>query len=227
MARPISPPSLKRRPVAQPKLPVIWIYCEGQNTETSYLEGFAAHVNGPVQLKIAGGVGVPMTIVRAALAKRKELAASGTLEHDEIWVVFDEDTHPDRTQAINAAKQNGISVAFSSPCFELWAILHDRDHDAPITSKNAQKLTSQIYPHYDHNNGARLKYGILAGGYEQAVRRAKAMQRKRADELAPMANPYTDVNALTEAIAQKGQPEKVEAARKGAAHRHAKQRPKN
>jgi len=167
-----------------------------------------------------------MTIVQAALAKRRELAKEGTLEQDEIWVVFDEDTHPKRAQAINAAKHNGVSVAFSAPCFEIWAILHDRDHDAPITSKNAQKLTSEIYRHYDHNNGAILKYAVLADGYPEAVRRAKAMQRNRADQLSPMANPYTDVNALTEAIAKKGQPEKAEAARKGAAHRHAKPRAK-
>jgi len=44
----------------------------------------------------------------------------------ELWVVFDRDenTPQEVYAAFRLARQNGIRIAFSHPCFELWLLLH-------------------------------------------------------------------------------------------------------
>jgi len=69
---------------------------------------------------------VPITVVQEAvrLKREAEKAAkkqSGSfLNYDEIWCVFDIDDHQKIPQALDQAKANGISVARSNSCFELF-----------------------------------------------------------------------------------------------------------
>ncbi|CRK52624.1 hypothetical protein RHCRD62_40511 [Rhodococcus sp. RD6.2] len=41
--------------------------------------------------------------------------------------------------ALRTALREGIRVAFSNPCFEVWPILHLSDHRAAITSPQHAK----------------------------------------------------------------------------------------
>jgi GT2 family glycosyltransferase len=49
---------------------------------------------------------------------------------DEFWVLLDTDHHfrdrnlPGTLQALQEARQAGLEVAVSNPCFELWLLLH-------------------------------------------------------------------------------------------------------
>ena len=73
---------------------------------------------------------VPVSVVK----KARKLMAEGSNEFSarhRTWVVFDRDAHPSFVQAINEAETQGISIAYSNPCFELWVLLHYRDDDGP------------------------------------------------------------------------------------------------
>jgi hypothetical protein len=49
---------------------------------------------------------------------------------DEVWCVFDVDEHPKLAEARDQANANGIQLAVSNPCFELWLLLHFQEHRA-------------------------------------------------------------------------------------------------
>ncbi|WP_084734299.1 RloB family protein [Rhodococcus sp. RD6.2] len=57
----------------------------------------------------------------------------------EVWIVVDRDDHAYLEDALRTALREGIRVAFSNPCFEVWPILHLSDHRAAITSPQHAK----------------------------------------------------------------------------------------
>lgn len=91
-----------------------------------------------VDVKISPG-GVPKTLVERATEMKKagEREANTKkdeyLRYDEVWCVFDIDDHPKIADARQQARDNGIDLAISNPCFELWVLLHFQDQRAHIS----------------------------------------------------------------------------------------------
>ncbi len=107
------------------------IVCEGANTEKQYFEQFAEfHHNSLVDVIVEGGKGVPFSVVQAAKKLRDDAASEAlarrmnTSEYQSVWCVFDFDEHPNPNGAKKMATDNGMEVAMSNPCFELWLLLH-------------------------------------------------------------------------------------------------------
>jgi hypothetical protein len=42
----------------------------------------------------------------------------------QVWVLFDRDSHESIPEAMRLAEKEGVRVAYSYPCFELWRLLH-------------------------------------------------------------------------------------------------------
>ena len=61
----------------------------------------------------------------------------------EYWCVIDVDQHANLVPAVEKAIANGISVAVSNPCVELWFILHFQDQTAEIDRKWAQAISKE------------------------------------------------------------------------------------
>lgn len=210
MARrpPRIPPKLGRakRAIIEPRLRVT-IYCEGKNTEPQYFNWIAAtHGNGLVVVKSVPAAGVPQTLVEKAVASKREQRRQKNSfeERDQFWVAFDRDEHPNVPQAIASANAKGVGVAFSNPCFELWILLHLRDHDAPDDRHEIQKILRTNMPSYDPNGEKKCDLGTLAGSVRAACERAKRMRHRRCEQGAPRERPYTDVDLLVETIIQNG-----------------------
>src|SRR5260221_4566447 len=136
---PPRPRALTRRKAQRAAKLAVVIVCEGKNTEPHYFKSFAAeHGNMLVDLKIIDSAGVPMSLVneamrvRADLSKRAKNSNNSFEERDQVWAVFDCDDHPEIVRAIEQAVAAGVQIGYSNPCFELWALLHFQDHDAPI-----------------------------------------------------------------------------------------------
>jgi len=94
------------------------------------------------------------------------------------------------------ARDNGIELAVSNPCFELWLWLHFADQPGMRHQKDLQSMMKQHIPNYDKH----VTYFDYAAGYQAAVGRAR-----RLDEDAGLANeegrnPTTGVWQLTERI---------------------------
>jgi hypothetical protein len=68
---------------------------------------------------------------------------------EEVWCVFDIDEHPLIPEAKDQARANGIEMAISNPCFELWALLHFQDQRAHIEQGKVQQSRRQRMPGYE------------------------------------------------------------------------------
>jgi hypothetical protein len=84
-------------------------------------------------------------------------------ENDERWMVLDTDHciqgshYPSFIQAITEARQAGIKVALSRPCFELWLLLHHVDEGAVKTLGNAAETEARLREVLGEYNKTNLK----------------------------------------------------------------------
>lgn len=70
-------------------------------------------------------------------------------------------THPGLTDAIEQARQNGIWLAISNPCFELWLVLHFQDQSAWLDSDGACRLRRELDASRDRASTPRSTWRFL------------------------------------------------------------------
>ncbi len=139
---------LKRRiSVRQPRKTIV-IFCEGERTEPEYLEALKRQPwvrdTAAVDLRVERrrGGNDPSTLVRRAVRARLK-ALEEMDEIDEFWCVFDvewPENHAGLEEAVVAAKQQGVHLAISNPCFELWLILHFKEHRCWLENDRARRI---------------------------------------------------------------------------------------
>jgi hypothetical protein len=195
-------PIKRRGPTLQPRFRIL-VVCEGKKTEPGYLRRFQHHVSNPrVHIETLGPAGVPKTVVETAIAERDRAVSEAkrqrddNLRWDEVWAVFDIDDHPGATEAQQLARTHGIQLAVSSPCFELWALLHFIDQHGHIERGPLRAALQRHLPRYDKE----LDFAAMHGGYQRAVARAGELDRAADQAGRPGRNPTTGVHRLTEAI---------------------------
>ena len=191
--------SLKRRSPFRKVLPRILIVCEGTKTEPGYFEDFRQRYRRVVELELSPG-GVPKTLVERAVEKKRDADAKAGKDenesYDEGWCVFDIDDHPKIDDAKQQAKDNGIELAISNPCFELWVLLHFQDQRAHISRTQLRIVCRKHLPGYEKN----LPVEKLSPQHDQAVSRASALDEWQQQQGRKDANPSTGVYKLTKVI---------------------------
>ena len=192
----------RRKPFRDP-LPIILIVCEGEKTEPQYFSGYRRACHNPrVNIIVADEHGVPKTLVEIAKQYKTEAEEDASREkddnlaYDSVWCVFDIDEHPLVPDAKQMARDNGIELAISNPCFELWLLLHFQDNPGMKDRNKIQKMLSKHVPEYDKH----VEYTTYSTGYEDAVKRAKRMDQDAEDFGEHHRNPTTGVYKLTEII---------------------------
>ena len=187
--------------------PIILIVCEGLNTEPQYFKQYINYCRNPlVQIKIAPERGVPLTLVKIAKEYKRSSVQSARRERDDnlvydaVWCVFDVDDHPNLANAKVMARDNGIELAISNPCFELWLLLHLRECPGAKHRHEIQLMLRQ----YINDYGKNVCFDLFAGGYEQAVLRAIRLDSLAEECGTPGHNPTTGVYRLTERIKGNG-----------------------
>ncbi len=117
-------------------------------------------------------------------------------EYDAVWCVVD--TELDRSltrEMVRDAENSGVRLGLSSPCFELWLLLHHVDHAKPFQSaESAKRLLKEVVPSWDEGT---TKFADFADGIEAACRRARKLH---ADDDDPLKNPSTSVWRLVESL---------------------------
>jgi len=181
----------------------ILIFCEGVLTEPQYFDDFRRDErNALVDVILDGEGGSPKTLVERAAAQKKEAEkearrfADDNLKYDEVWCVYDVDQHPKLADAHQQARDNGIELAISNPCFELWLLLHFSDQNAHIERDKLATLLRKHIPRY----GKRAPFDMLRKGYEDAVKRANILGKRCEQDGNKGGNPSTEVYRLTERI---------------------------
>lgn len=187
----------------QPQPLQILVFVEGERTEEGYFKFWWRHNRDKVIVHIDERNGTPMTLVEYAVARkqheeREERRARGRA-HDEVWCVFDVDTHLKIEEAVELAQRHDIKVAVSNPCFELWLVLHYQDQTASIDRHSAQKLARSHLKCGKALSPQALE--ALTSRYNEAAKRAKALDKKHeGDDSPPRNNPSSEVWKLVEMI---------------------------
>jgi hypothetical protein len=194
--------SARQAPFRNPRKKIL-VVCEGEKTEPQYLKQFAkSHRDAIVDVELAPEIGVPLSVVREARRLKKlAIAASKRegdpyLRNDAVWAVFDVDEHPHVPEALGMARQNGIKVALSNPCFELWLVLHHRDAPGMIHRHDVTGMLGEFITGYDKT----VDFDHYRDGYGRAVERARALDALASELKEPHRNPTTGVYLLTESI---------------------------
>lgn len=82
---------------------------------------------------------------------------------DELWMLLDTDHYTQGshlqsfTMALRDAKQKGVNVALSKPCFELWLLLHHTDESHVIDLPTAGDVESKLRAVCGEYNKTNLK----------------------------------------------------------------------
>lgn len=193
--------SLRRRPARRDALPRVLIVCEGICTERGYFKSLRHAERIPIDLQILAG-GTPKTLVSIAVKRKREAedlaqrSGDPNLRFEEVWCVFDIDEHPYVADAKQQAADNGIHVAISNPCFELWVLLHFRDQTAHIERRKVQQACRKELPGFDK----RLLCEVLFERYPSALARAKELESWQRSRGNPEGNPCTSVFLLVEKL---------------------------
>jgi RloB-like protein len=193
--------TLRRRRAFRPPLPRFLIVCEGTLTEPGYFQETRRLERSLIDLEISPG-GEPKALVQRAVEKKKNaerLARSqkdSNLRYDQVWCVFDIDEHPLIPEAKQQAGANGIELAISNPCFELWALLHFRDQRAHIERGPLHHECKKYMPGYEKQLPSAQMHPLC----DDAMGRARDLDRWQISRGCEGANPSTGVYRLMERI---------------------------
>ncbi|HZR19110.1 MAG TPA: RloB family protein [Verrucomicrobiae bacterium] len=102
---------------------------------------------------------------------------------DEFWVLLDTDHHfrdqnlPGTLEAMRQARQAGLEVAVSNPCFELWLLLHHEDVPLGTVFANADAIVQRLRTILGEYNKTNIKTGHFPlTKVPDAIRRALVLQ---------------------------------------------------
>lgn len=185
------------------------MFCEGRNTEPSYFKALQRTCSSAlIGVEIVSGAGVPYTIAEKAVKQARSLgisrhrrgARNSFEKADQVWAVFDRDSHPRFADAVALCEARGVRVGRSNPCFELWLILHEKEHTRYEDRDRMQSILRELRPEYDKERGKTPDCEDLISRVADAEQRAEELLRRREEEDNPYGNPSTTVGWLTREI---------------------------
>ena len=187
------------------------IVCEGAKTEPHYFRELLADLGiRPQLVHIAPNDGVsPDRVVSHAVALYGEDAVAGDA-FDTVYCVFDRDKHSTFDEAVQRIKDlraetKPFVAITSTPCFEVWLLLHFAYSDQPIHSAGRKSVGDQVVAKMKTKPGF-AKYGKGQNGvYGQVKDRltdalAYAERLRKHGEATGSINPATDVDVLVKTI---------------------------
>lgn len=194
----------------QPKRRLL-VVCEGERTEPEYLRGLQAHVRNPlVHIELPPERGEPRRLVELAKQLRDEARRAARRERDdhlafdEVWCAFDRDAHERFHEAVKMAQDNGLLLAVSNPCVELWLLLHLQDQPGAQDRHQLRRRLRDLLPSYDKG----VRFADFAAGLRNAEDRAERLDADaaRRDD-GPFPNPSTSFYRLTRSVAGRAAPD--------------------
>lgn len=187
----------------------ILIAAEGKNkTEKTCFSNFE---NGKKSYNITyarGNNTDPLKLVKMLIKEIDELKLD--LQDDDVaYCIFDTDVDPNKNkiieEAIQLARKNNIKIITSSPCFELWFLLHYDYTTANMDSEEVIKRLKEYYPKYEKNINI---YPDIIKEIDLAIDRAKKLEKYQTDNNRRIgtveANPNTEVYKIVEYLMKKG-----------------------
>lgn len=200
------------------------VMVEGKVTERHYFEGIRRCLSlGSMHVRVVSpGHQDPVGLIEEAMAeragpKRRRTEGRASIRdpetYDHVWTVFDTDASAqDGTlkKALELAKREKIRVAFSTPSFEFWLLLHFRFTTGPLLdSAAAERALSEAWrTKYEKTPGTFAKlWPALKSNLRNAVAYAARVREhhEQTSRTFPP-NPGTQVDLLVHALNASVQP---------------------
>jgi hypothetical protein len=180
------------------------VFAEGKKTEDIYLTNWSRFYRDRVIVSIAKHEHTtPFELTETAVAERRNdlreaRRGRGSAFH-QYWCIFDVDEHPKIPEALELAASNTINIAISSPCIELWFLIHFENQTAYLHRRDAQRRSEQLLGCSKSLSPAALD--LLVEKFDIAKTRARSLQVKHNGDRTPQPwNPYSNVWALVDEI---------------------------
>lgn len=195
MTRRTKAKDLRRKVSTRSELRTVVVFCEGEKSEPDYVEGLkrlpAVSSRTWLRIEVEPDQGVPLTLVQRI----------ADLEIDECWCVFDVEwpkNHPNLPEAVALARRHGVRLAISNPCFELWLILHFKDHTGFINTCDAERVSKRL----DGRGGKSINADQYMANRHHAAQRAASLTARHAGNGTsfPHDNPSSTMYELLAAI---------------------------
>lgn len=183
----------------------ILIAVEGTNkTEKIYFSNFDDGKK-PYTITIAKGNDTDQLGMIKLLSKEIDKRDIDLSNGDIAFCVFDTDINTKKNKiiedAINLAKEKGIRIITSTPCIELWFLLHFEYTTARLSNNSVIKRLKKYLPKYQKN--INIFPDIKDKVYE-AIERAKRLERFQLqnNKMIGMveANPNTEMYKIVEEL---------------------------
>jgi hypothetical protein len=175
------------------------VFCEGKNSEPDYVNGLrrlrSVADNTALNIIIHPEQGAPLTLVQMAVERKQDP------EIDECWCLFDVEWpqhHPNLAAARDLANAHDIKLGISNPCFEIWLILHHRDHPGFITTDDAVRASRNL----DKRKGKSIDATSYLPTRKDAARRAALLEARhqKNQTIFPHDNPSSGMHRFLEAV---------------------------
>jgi len=178
------------------------VLLEGTQTERRYLDDLCGKLRfAAYNVVIETPDSDPLHLVENAIKwRQQEQSLADRLEavaYDQVWVVCDRERQhhhrfPRLQKAFTLARDNGIHIALSIPCFEYWLLLHHRTHTGLLADCEAVEIllsaeqTTAGLPAYD-KAAYPLDYYVVPERVQVACGRARQRREHHAatDPLEP------------------------------------------
>lgn len=187
---------------------VILVAYEGNNkTEKNYLENFKGRDKSYIIKPVPGNETDPCNLAKQTINKVKELSLN--LDEDDIaYCIFDTDINPAKNEqiikAIELAKKNNIIPIVSSPCIELWFLLHYEFSTASVDNDTVIDKLQKHYSKYEKNCNI---YPDICNKVNYAISNAKKLEKYQLQNNRKLqtveANPYTEMYKIIEELLKK------------------------
>jgi hypothetical protein len=180
------------------------VFSEGKKTESIYLTNWYRLYRDQVIVSIAPHEHTtPFELAESAAAQRRsdlrDASRGRGAAFDQSWCIFDVDDHPKVPEALDLASANNVNVALSSPCLELWFLIHFDNQTAYMDRREAQKRSKEILGCGKVLTQTALD--LLVAKYGTAKSRARVLEEKHiGDGTSQPWNPHSEVWRLVDVI---------------------------
>ena len=194
----------------------ILIVSEGSKSEPIYFNALRKRLRMVmVEVDIVGEGAAPITVVDRAIELREERERTARksltkTEYEVVYCVIDVEAprpHESLARAVNKAKDNGLEVILSNPCFEYWYILHFRKSGAPFhNSQDVKSELRRLHPGYDE--GDTTIFNVVYPKTSDAIKHSKEVLQEQHNDAEDIrdCNPSTHVHKVVEHLLSTVQP---------------------
>ena len=200
--------NVRVRKLRKPKSKVL-IATEGKNkTEKTYFSNFEDSKKSYNVTYARGNNTDPLKLVKMLIKEIAELRLD--LQDDDVaYCIFDTDVDSNKNtiieEAIQLAKKNNINIITSSPCIELWFLLHYDYSTANMNNEEVFRRLKKYYPKYKKNINI---YPDIIEKIDLAIDRAKKLEKYQINNKQRIgtveANPNTEIYKIVEYLMKEG-----------------------